>query len=507
MSHEHLFSLKSMIALKEYMGEGIVFQLFDIRKFFDHESLRDVMDTLHDVDIDEKVYRAWYLMSRNTRISVKTGTGMTAKADVGEVIGQGTVGGALASQVNIDRGINRYFCGSVDEIHYGSIRFQPLVFQDDVARMASDLRAAQAGNSKLSFVMKEKQLKVHPDKTGFITIGTKDFQEKMARDTKEYPVMFGDINVKCKVADKYLGDMIHQDGLAASVQATISDRMGRITAATHEIKAVLDDFRLQAVGGMMGAWDLWNMAVVPSLMNNCSTWIGISSKLVESLESTQERYVRLMLEVPVSTPKIALRAETGLMSMKHRIWNEKVNLVMSLKRSKEGLAKQVYQEQLQYGWPGLAVEVKEICEKIGVPDANMNHLTKKGLSQALRNHDKEEMVQKMTDNYKKLDKIKLDDPTTAKEYMERKSLADCRLVFRMRTEMINLKDNMKNMYKGASINCDACDMEVAESQTHVMSCPGYSELRVGKDMGKDGDLVAYFRDVLKIREKRKMRKI
>ena len=80
--------------------------------------------------------------------------------------------------------------------------------------------------------------------------------------------MFGDINVKCKVADKYLGDMIHLDGLSASVEATISDGIGRITAATHEIKAVLDDFRLHAEGGMMGAWDLWNMAVVPRLMNN-----------------------------------------------------------------------------------------------------------------------------------------------------------------------------------------------------------------------------------------------
>ena len=109
------------------------------------------------------------------------------------------------------------------------------------------------------------------------------------------------------------------------------------------------------------------------------------------------------------------------------------------------LAQQVYQEQLQYGWPGLAVEVQEICDKIGVPDAKKNHLTKKGLSQALRNHDKAELVKKMTDNYKKLDKIKLDDPTIAKEYMERKSRAGCRFVFKMRTEMINLKNNMKNM--------------------------------------------------------------
>ena len=81
------------------------------------------MDTLHEVNIYEKVDRAWYMMSKKTRISVKTGTGMTAHADVGEVIGQGTVGGALASQVNIDRGIKRYFCRSCDEIQYGTIRF------------------------------------------------------------------------------------------------------------------------------------------------------------------------------------------------------------------------------------------------------------------------------------------------------------------------------------------------------------------------------------------------
>jgi hypothetical protein len=34
----------------------------------------------------------------------------------------------------------------------------------------------------------------------------------------------------------------------------------------------------------------------------------MSNKLVDRLESIQERYIRLMLEVPVSTPKIALMA-------------------------------------------------------------------------------------------------------------------------------------------------------------------------------------------------------
>ena len=73
------------------------------------------------------------------------------------------------------------------------------------------------------------------------------------------------------------------------------------------------------------------------------------------------------------------------------------------------------------------------------------------------------------------------------------------MIFRMRTEMINIKDNMKNNYKGVLVNCDACDMRVPESQTHVMLCAGYEQL-----MGTDGDLVIYFREVLLLREKRKL---
>ena len=39
-----------------------------------------------------------------------------------------------------------------------------------------------------------------------------------------------------------------------------------------------------------------------------------------------------------------------------------------------------------------------------------------------------------------------------------------------------------------------------------MACPGYEDLWAGKDMSKDGDLVSYFREVLLLREKRKLTK-
>ena len=69
--------------------------------------------------------------------------------------------------------------------------------------------------------------------------------------------------------------------------------------------------------------------------------------------------------------------------------------------------------------------------------------------------------------------------------------------------MVKLRDNMRNMYKGDLVNCQACSMGVPESQTHVMFCTGYEDLRLGKDMREDKDLVSFFRDVLKMRERKK----
>ena len=36
---EHLFTVRSIIAMMTAKGEGIIFQLYDIKKFFDKENL------------------------------------------------------------------------------------------------------------------------------------------------------------------------------------------------------------------------------------------------------------------------------------------------------------------------------------------------------------------------------------------------------------------------------------------------------------------------------------
>ena len=58
--------------------------------------------------------------------------------------------------------------------------------------------------------------------------------------------------------------------------------------------------------------------------------------------------------------------------------------------------------------------------------------------------------------------------------MLEKILADSRMIFRIRTEMLDVKDNIRGKYKGCSVYCDACDLSTTESQSHVMNCPEYA---------------------------------
>ena len=91
-------------------------------------------------------------------------------------------------------------------------------------------------------------------------------------------------------------------------------------------------------------------------------------KILEELQNTM---CRALLQVPLSTPKPSLRAAFGLESMKCRVMQAKVLLVMAIRRQEMGgLAREVLEEQLCMGFPGLGQEVREICKEVGLPYAN-----------------------------------------------------------------------------------------------------------------------------------------
>ena len=91
-----------------------------------------------------------------------------------------------------------------------------------------------------------------------------------------------------------------------------------------------------------------------SLLSNCGTWTEINKKEIKLLDEHQDTFVRALLQLPLSTPKASLRAAFGLLGMAWRVKEAKVLMVMAIRGQEEGgLAREVLEEQLAMGFPGL----------------------------------------------------------------------------------------------------------------------------------------------------------
>ena len=492
---EHVFTLKSLIGLMEYRGDGLILTLVDIISFFDREDILDIMETFYKKKINKKAARLWYKLSENTEIRVKTAVGMSKTAKVGAVVGQGSSGAALASQAMVDSGLEEYFAGSAEEMYYGGVRVETAAYQDDICKPNSDTISAQIGMTRLSAMLAERGLEAHEDKTGYILFGSDEFKKNRKRELDKMPLNFGSFKVKQKSQDKYLGQVLHQGGLAQSVKSTIMDRVGKVKGAIYLTKQVIETVQMQAISGMMAAKEIWERAIVPSLLSGAGTWIESTVEAEEMCEELQELFWRVMMEIPRSTPKVMLTAKTNCMKMKHRIWQQKLLTARSISMKEGSLAKAVYDEQIEMGWPGLVKECEKICEDVGLKHNHGRVKDKTDIEEYIFYHNYKEMKQELA-SYKKLEEIKNEDFREIQKYMEIKAIAKVRMAFRIRSKMVKkIKMNFKSMH--SNLNCEKCEMKIEESQAHTMMCPGWEEERRGLDLHQIEDTVLFFTRVLK----------
>ena len=350
-------------------------------------------------------------------------------------------------------------------------------------------------------MFKEKGLEAHPDKTCFVVFGSPEYKDKITEQLKENPLSLGDFPVKRREQDRYLGQILHTNGVQASCAATIEDRAGKIKGATFEVQSIVEDFKMQAIGGMMAAWVLWERALVPSLLSGAGTWTGITSTELDKLDGLQDLFWRVMFKVPESCPRIALRAETRMMSMKHRIWQYKLLLLKRIKgQSHETLSWKIWKEQRSNNWPGLSKEVSDICNELDILDINDQDIPEGALKRAVFDHHLEEIKEKVS-NSKKMMKHKEDNFQEVQDYMLDKNVEKSRMSFRIRCEMVpEVKGNFKDKHrrKGGedALICNDCSNNEIQTQSHCVVCPKWDSFRSGLEMNKLDDLVIFFQRLL-----------
>ena len=131
--------------------------------------------------------RLLHELNTNTRIQVKTPVGISEKREIGEIWGQGTIESAIVSSNNLDAGVGDFFQTSDFEFFFGSLRLQPLLYQDDLLRACSDPVSAQHGIDRLQNLAETKLLDYNWSKCSHIFMGKRNARNKLEESFVKQP--------------------------------------------------------------------------------------------------------------------------------------------------------------------------------------------------------------------------------------------------------------------------------------------------------------------------------
>ena len=123
----------------------------------------------------------------------------------------------------------------------------------------------------------------------------------------------------------------------------------------------MEDFRSNSLGGILVGLDLWELAVIPFLMNNSETWTEIDKEAIAQLENIQNRFLRRLL----ATPTPSLCWETGTSTMINRIILKMLTFYHHLLHLDDNsLAKQIFNIEEKLSYPGLVKECRELMQEL-----------------------------------------------------------------------------------------------------------------------------------------------
>ena len=170
----------------------------------------------------------------------------------------------------------------------------------------------------------------------------------------------------------------------------------------EEIIQVSESPMMNGNGNSMATFKLYEAQVIPALLFNSESWIGITDTHISDLQNFQDKFVKKLLRLPPSTPKAILHWDSGMTLMKWRIAEKKLLFFRKIMLKEErNITRKVLLKEMFMGLKGLRHECRELTEIMGIPDIMTNLVSIGEIKQAVVNFSK----QVMTDEIKSSAKV------------------------------------------------------------------------------------------------------
>ena len=361
--------------------------------------------------------------------------------------------------------------------------------------MSDKIEDAKTGSQMIYDTLCRKLLSVNYDKSKYIIFGSKNQRKNMLNKLKDDPIKMGDSELPNTTADTYLGDVIHEEGCEMSITETINARIKKQRNKVEEIIQLAESPVMSITGNSVPAFKLYESIIIPSLLHNCESWIGLTDQHISTLQKFQDEFIKRVLRIPDSTPKALIQWDVGLLPIKWRIGKSKLNFISKiLKKDRDNLCRRTIISEVLNDIKGLGFECMALCNELGLENILTSPITKVEIRNAIYNVLVNDTRKNMTNCNKVADRL-TDNPED-NNYLNCLPLHKSRLWFRYRARAIKgVKYNCKSSY--SNLNCRFCDRQIIETQEHLETCEGNSFERRGLNNLADRD----WKDTLKFWER------
>ena len=341
---------------------------------------------------------------------------------------------------------------------------------DDILGITNCNEEAIELNSIVNVKIEAKKLRLSEDKCYKIHI-TKTPQ----KDRKcEIDLNVHDATMKSASEAKYLGDILNEEG---KIDSTIEERSQKGIGIVNQICSVLNSISL-GFYHLDIAMTLREARLINGTLTNSEVWPSLSQKHQQLLEAADLDLMRKIFNAHSKTASELFYLETGKIPLRFVIYKRRLMYLWQiLTRNENELIHKVYSVQslqtTKGDWFQILNQVKEILsieksdEEISCmkKDAFKSYIDKKTQLKAF------EYLKKIARKHSKSEFTWAQSKFDQQQYLSdaRFSKQDIQLLFALRTRMIDVKTNFRNLYDN-NLDCQTCSEKCIEDENHLLVC-------------------------------------
>ncbi len=465
---EALLVVKLLQDYAVWTKQQMIFKFLDVEKFFDSMNYKRCLIDIFNSGVQGQYWKAYQCLNKQKKCTPYIPSGKCSSIDIENVFVQGSSDAGLMAWNHMDsfnkkeKDIFHKIC-----IVFG-IDIDSLTFVDDMFVICKKMIDVITSSACIEVFQSETRLRFKPPKCKLMVMNEKE----------EIADSIGRVFLEKVLLHIYLGTIISKNGKR---NEEISSKIAAARSVSNELVQILKSTDL-SVMRLMFVDMLVKSCLDSTIKYGCAVWNKLNIGQSKEVNLIKVNLIKRVLELPFSTPSIAVQYDFGIVDLDLEVIMEKVLLYCEMAHKPEtSIGRRLLQAMLKARVPGFCTELIDALKLLGLCEDDVEkhepEVVRKMCKKKLVLIQEERLLQLMM-AASKTDELLLNNfafDGSLKEYLRLLPFQQARVIFMVRSRMFPVKENFKGRWD--SQVCHFCHH--LENVKHLFACPGYYDLLHG----------------------------